>query len=92
MRGRLQDSMVKLRKRYRGALKDDEMQMAFDELWPAWSTEQGAMIYAEVLSSLDLLLLTAAVDNRREIETLRRENAEVRKIILELTEASRLKD
>jgi|TARA_B100001971_G_C17734385_1_gene307563 hypothetical protein len=84
--------MVKLRKRYRGALKDDEMQMAFDELWPAWSTEQGAMIYAEVLSSLDLLLLTAAVDNRREIETLRRENAEVRKIILELTEASRLKD
>ena len=92
MRGRLQDSMVKLRKRYRGALKDDEMQRAFDELWPAWSTEQGAMIYAEVLSSLDLLLLTAAVDNRREIETLRRENAEVRGLMLELTEASRVKD
>jgi len=89
MRGRLQDSMVKLRKRYRGALKDDEMQRAFDELWPAWSTEQGAMIYAEVLSSLDLLLLTAAVDNRREIEALRRENAEARRLILELTEASR---
>ena len=92
MRGRLQDSMVKLRKRYRGALKDDEMQMAFDELWPAWSTEQGAMIYAEVLSSLDLLLLTAAVDNRREIEALRRENAEARRLILELTEASRVED
>ena len=89
MRGRLQDSMVKLRKRYRGALKDDEMQMAFDELWPAWSTEQGAMIYAEVLSSLDLLLLTAAVDNRREIEALRRENAEARRLIEGLTEASR---
>ncbi len=92
MRGRLQDSMVKLRKRYRGALKDDEMQRAFDELWPAWSTEQGAMIYAEVLSSLDLLLLTAAVDNRREIEALRRENAEARRLILELTEASRVED
>ncbi len=92
MRGRLQDSMVKLRKRYRGALKDDEMQRAFDELWPAWSTEQGAMIYAEVLSSLDLLLLTAAVDNRREIEALRRENAEARRLILELTEASRAED
>lgn len=89
MRGRLQDSMVKLRKRYRGALKDDEMQRAFDELWPAWSTEQGAMIYAEVLSSLDLLLLTAAVDNRREIEALRRENAEARRLIEELTEAAR---
>ncbi len=92
MRGRLQDSMVKLRKRYRGALKDDEMQRAFDELWPAWSTEQGAMIYAEVLSSLDLLLLTAAVDNRREIEALRRENAEAKRLILELTEASRVED
>jgi hypothetical protein len=83
--------MVKLRKRYRAALKEDEMQRAFDELWPAWSTEQGAMIYAEVLSSLDLLLLTAAVDNRREIETLRRENAEVKRLMLELTEASRVK-
>ena len=92
MRGRLQDSMLKLRKRYRGALKDDEMQRAFDELWPAWSTEQGAMIYAEVLSSLDLLLLTAAVDNRREIEALRRENAEARRLILGLVEASRAED
>ena len=89
MRGRLQDSMVTLRKRYRGALKDDEMQSAFDELWPAWSTEQGAMIYAEVLSALDLLLLTAAVDNRREIEALRRENVEARRLIEELMGASK---
>ncbi|UCH57282.1 MAG: hypothetical protein JSV18_08125 [Candidatus Bathyarchaeota archaeon] len=71
MRGRLQDAMVQLRNKYRAALKDDEMQRAFDELWPAWSSEQGAMIYAEVLSALDLLLLTAAVDNRRKIEELR---------------------
>lgn len=73
MRGRLQDAMVHLRKKYRAALKDDEMQRAFDELWPSWSSEQGAMIFAEVLSALDLLLLTAAVDNRREIEALRAE-------------------
>lgn len=73
MRGRLQDAMVHLRKKYRAALKDDEMQKAFDELWPSWSSEQGAMIFAEVLSALDLLLLTAAVDNRREIEALRGE-------------------
>jgi hypothetical protein len=73
MRGRLQDAMVHLKKKYRAALKDDEMQRAFDELWPSWSSEQGAMIFAEVLSALDLLLLTAAVDNRREIEALRAE-------------------
>jgi hypothetical protein len=30
-----------------------------------------AMIYAEVLSALDLILLTAAIDNRREIMKLR---------------------
>ena len=65
--------MVHLKKKYRAALKDDEMQRAFDELWPSWSSEQGAMIFAEVLSALDLLLLTAAVDNRREIEALRGE-------------------
>ena len=68
------------------------MQRAFDELWPAWSTEQGAMIYAEVLSSLNLLLLTAAVDNRREIEALRRENSDARRLILELAEASKAED
>jgi hypothetical protein len=71
MRVRLQDAAAQLRDRYRAALKDGAMQEAFDELWPAWSSEQGAMIYAGVLSALDLLLLTAAVDNRREIDELR---------------------
>lgn len=86
MRGRLKNSMVKLRKRYRAALKDTEMQHAFDELWPTWSTEQGAMIYAEVLSSLDLLLLTATIDNRKEIKGLRNKNAEMKRLIEEVME------
>jgi hypothetical protein len=72
MRTRIQDLMVQLKKRYRAALKDDDMQEAFDRLWAAWSSEQGAMIHSEVLSAMDLLLLTSAVDNRREIERLRR--------------------
>ena len=87
MRVRLQDAMENLRKKYREALKDEAMQGAFDELWPAWAWERGAMIYAEVLSALDLLLLTAAVDNRREIEGLRRENREARRLIEELSGA-----
>lgn len=89
MRVRLQDSMAQLKARYRAALKDGAMQMAFDELWPAWSSEQGAMIYAEVMSALDLLLLTAAVDNRREIEELRREVEGARRLIKELMEAGK---
>ena len=73
MRTRIQDNMMNLRKRYREALKDDALQRAFDELWPTWANEQAAMIYAEVLSALDLLLLTAVTDNRREIMKIRNE-------------------
>jgi hypothetical protein len=32
-----------------------------------------AMIYAEVLSVLDLLILTSVIDNRREIRKLKEE-------------------
>lgn len=56
-----------LQKTYRAALKEDELQEAFDELWPTWASEMAAMIFAEVFSALDLLLLTSVVDNRREI-------------------------
>ena len=92
MRGRLQDTTTQLKRRYRPALKDDAMQRAFDEFWPAWSSEQGAMIYADVLSPLDVLLLTAAVDNRREIEELRRAIREIRKTIQELQEVLKHED
>jgi hypothetical protein len=71
MRTRIQDYMVNLRNRYRAALKEDALQRAFDEFWPTWSSEMAAMIYAEVLSVLDLILLTAVIDNRREIMKLR---------------------
>lgn len=89
MRGRLQEMMTRLRRRYRASLKDSSLQRAFDALWPAWSSEQGAMIYAEVLSPLDLLLLTAAVSNRREIEELRRESQEARRLIEEFRGAGK---
>ena len=56
-----------LRKTFRAALKANELQDAFDQLWPAWADEQAAMIHTQILSPLDLLTLTATVDNRREI-------------------------
>ena len=70
MRTRLQDKMLMLRRTFRAALKEDELQLAFDELWPCWADEMAAMIFTEVMSALDLLVLTAAVDNRREIMKL----------------------
>jgi hypothetical protein len=72
MRGRIQNAMTHLRTGYREALKDDDLQAAFDLVWETWNLEQGAMIYAQVVSSMDLLNLTGAVSNRREIEELRR--------------------
>ena len=60
-----------LRKTFREALKEDELQEAFDELWPTWANEQAAMIVTEILSALELLVLTATVDNRREIMKLK---------------------
>jgi len=68
---RIQDQMKNLKDRYRVALKENELQEAFDELWPTWSSEMAAMIYAEVLSVMDLLLLTSVIDNRREIRKLK---------------------
>ena len=62
-----------LRKTFRAALKENELQEAFDTLWPTWSSEMDAMIYAEVLSALDLILLTSVIDNRREIEHIKQE-------------------
>ncbi len=71
MRGRIQDTMRHLRGGYREALKDDSMQTAFDGVWEDWNLEQGAMIYAQVVSALDLLNLTGVLANRREIQVLR---------------------
>ena len=47
------------------------MQETFDDFWPAWSSEMAMMIYVEVLSAMDLLLLMSVVDNRREILKLK---------------------
>ena len=56
---------------YREALKGEDMQEAFDEVWQSWTEEEGAMVYTEVASVLDLLNLTGVIANRREIRRLR---------------------
>ena len=76
LRKRIQTVIRRLKRHYRAAFKADEMQEAFDALLSAWFCEMGAMIYLsskQVVSALDLLVLTAAVDNRREIQFLRKE-------------------
>jgi len=67
MRTRLQENMVLLKRKYRVALKEDDFQTAFDDLWKSWAEEQAALIYSKIFSPLDLLKLQANVDNRSEI-------------------------
>lgn len=72
-RERLQNEMENLKKNYRETLKDEERQKAFDKLWEAWASEEGAMVNSSIPTALDVLLLTAVVDNRKALEELRRE-------------------
>jgi hypothetical protein len=45
--------MKKMRSQFRATLKDDDLQTTFDRLWPTWSREKAAMIYADILQAMD---------------------------------------
>jgi RecA/RadA recombinase len=66
----LQEELDSLKRSFKEALVDPAKRDAFDCLMKAWTSEQGAMSYARVPTVLDVMLLTAAVDNRRIIEDL----------------------
>jgi hypothetical protein len=70
-RASFQDHLLKMRSEYRDALVDKGRREAFDRLVEAWSSELGAISYAESLSLMDLILLTGEVDNRAFLEALR---------------------
>ena len=59
-----------LKRSFREALLDPKRQEAFDRIVKGWTSELGAMSYAKVPTVLDIMLLTAAVDNRKAIEDL----------------------
>lgn len=70
-RQRLKEERDRIRKIYRESLRDRERQKAVDGLWGCWASEEGAMTNSGMVDALKSLLLTAAVDNRKEIEKLR---------------------
>ncbi len=63
-----QDELSTLKRTFQKALIDPERRAAFGELSKTWTAEQGAMSYTKVPTVLDILFLTAAVDNRKRIE------------------------
>ncbi len=70
-RASFQDILTKMRTEYKEALVSKGRREAFDKLVGAWSSELGAISYAESLSLMDLILLTGEVDNRAFLEALR---------------------
>ncbi|MEM1582547.1 MAG: hypothetical protein QXK89_08580 [Candidatus Bathyarchaeia archaeon] len=64
----LQKEIENLKRTYREALMDMKRREAFDSLVHIWSSEQGAMSYAKVPTVLEVMLLTAVVDNRKLVE------------------------
>ena len=69
-RSLLKNEVGRLRRTYRDALLDLKRREAFDSLVRAWSSELGAMSNASVPTVLEVMLLTAVVDNRKNIEEL----------------------
>jgi len=69
-RTRFREELGNLKRDYREALRDHERREALDALVRVWSGEMGAMSRAKIPTVLDVMLLTATVDNRRAIEDL----------------------
>jgi hypothetical protein len=71
-RASFEELVSKLRKSFKAALIDEGRREAFEKMVEAWSGELGALTYTEGFTLLDLLLLTAALENRSLIEKLLR--------------------
>ena len=52
---------------FRDALMDLSRREALDSLKKVWSSEMGAMSYVKIPAVLDIMFLTAVVDNRKLI-------------------------
>jgi len=66
----LREEINRLKENYQKALKEPSRREALNSLLQVWSSERGAMNNAEVPTALDVMLLTAVVDNRRLIQDL----------------------
>lgn len=72
-RASFQDMVSKLRREFKDALLKVDRRDGFEQLVEAWSSELGAMSFAESLTLLDLMLLVAAVENRSLLSGLHRD-------------------
>jgi hypothetical protein len=66
-----QELVERLRREFQEPLVSKKRKTAFDLLLESWSSELGAMSFAESFKMLDLMLLVSSIENRRLIEDLK---------------------
>ncbi len=66
----VRDEVEHLKKSFQSVLRDDPRRQAFHSLVKSWCNEEKAMDKAQAPTVLDIMLLTAVVDNRKHIQDL----------------------
>ena len=80
-RVKFEEKIGELRRLFQEVLMDFRRRDAFNELIKAWSDELHAMSYLNLPTMMEAMLLTAVVDNRREIELIKRKIDELRVLL-----------
>jgi DNA repair protein RadA len=71
----IQEEICSLKRTFREALMDTGRRDAFESLICTWGSEQDAMNCAKVPTALDIMLLTAVIDNRKIIKEIQNQIA-----------------
>lgn len=85
-RAQFQEELRRLEASFARALRDEGRREAFNRVVEAWGSEMGAMSNAEVPTILDIMLLTALLDNRKRLEELSRDLEQLRSRVSSLIE------
>ena len=86
------DLVQRLRKEVGEKLSSGEKRDALERLIVASNAEMAAMNYAELMKLLDLFLLQGVVDNRTEVERLRKQREELEAHVISLSSKLGLED
>jgi hypothetical protein len=71
----IQEEIGSLKRTFREALMDTGRRDAFESLICTWGSEQDAMNCAKAPTALDIMLLTAVIDNRKIIKEIQNQIA-----------------
>ncbi len=77
-RAQFQEELRRLEASFAKSLRDEGRREAFNRIVEAWGSEMGAMSNADVPNILNIMILTALLDNRKRVEELYRDLEQLR--------------